>query len=86
MWKSSPATNVLPNFSDMDLTGKKVALYGLGDQVSYSNEFVDALGELYDYVANCGAESLVLDKDNQASLTEQRIAGWVEQISAEMNL
>ncbi|MDW6019684.1 flavodoxin [Vibrio plantisponsor] len=100
----------LPNFSDMDLTGKKVALYGLGDQVSYSNEFVDALGELYDYVANCGAEmvgfwptegyefnasnavdgddfvGLVLDKDNQASMTEQRIAGWVEQISAEMNL
>lgn len=100
----------LPNFSAMDLTGKKVALYGLGDQVSYSNEFVDALGELYDYVANCGAEmvgfwptegyefnasnavdgddfvGLVLDKDNQASLTEQRIAGWVEQLTSEMGL
>ncbi|MGY2574786.1 flavodoxin [Vibrio sp. C8] len=100
----------LPNFSDMDLTGKKVALYGLGDQVSYSNEFVDALGELYDYVANCGAEmvgfwptegyefnssnavdgddfvGLVLDKDNQASLTEQRIAGWIEQLTSEMGL
>ncbi len=100
----------LPNFSGMDLTGVKVALYGLGDQVAYSNEFVDALGELYDYVVNCGAEivgfwptegyefaasnavdgddfvGLVIDKDNQSSLTEQRITGWVEQIKAEMSL
>lgn len=100
----------LPNFSGMDLTGIKVALFGLGDQVGYANEFVDALGELYDYVANCGAEmvgfwptegyeftasnavdgddfvGLVIDKDNQSSLTEQRIAGWVEQIKAEMSL
>ncbi len=100
----------LPNFSGMDLTGIKVALYGLGDQVGYANEFVDALGELYDYVANCGAEmvgfwptegyeftasnavdgddfvGLVIDKDNQSSLTEQRISGWVEQIKAEMSL
>ncbi|MDC0610957.1 flavodoxin [Vibrio sp.] len=100
----------MPNFEGLDLTGKKVALFGLGDQVGYSSEFVDALGELYDYVANCGAEiygfwptdgydfdasnavddgmfvGLVIDKDNQASMTEQRVAGWVEQIKAEMEL
>ncbi|MEI8632646.1 flavodoxin domain-containing protein [Vibrio sp. PP-XX7] len=45
-----------PNFADINLAGKKVALFGLGDQVNYSDEFVDGLGELYDYVVNSGAE------------------------------
>ncbi|WP_408063540.1 flavodoxin [Vibrio nitrifigilis] len=100
----------MPNFEGLDLSGKTVALYGLGDQVGYADEFVDALGELYDYVANTGATmvgfwpldgyefnssnavdgdefvGLVIDKDNQSSLTDQRVAGWVEQISAEMGL
>jgi flavodoxin I len=40
----------------LDLSSKKVALFGLGDQVSYANEFVDGLGELYDYVVECGGE------------------------------
>lgn len=47
-----------PNFEDMDLKGKKVALYGLGDQVNYPNEFVDALGELFDMVSEAGAETV----------------------------
>jgi flavodoxin I len=100
----------LPHFADLDLSGKKVALYGLGDQVNYANEFVDGLGELYDYVANCGPEmvgrwpldgyefnvsnavdgdmfvGLVIDKDNQSSLTDERLAGWLEQLKAEMDL
>ncbi|RCU52543.1 MULTISPECIES: flavodoxin [Corallincola] len=46
----------MPNFDELDLEGKKVALYGLGDQVNYPDEFVDALGELYDAVDECGAE------------------------------
>lgn len=46
----------MPNFDDMDLSGKKVALYGLGDQVNYSEEFLDALGELFEAVEEAGAE------------------------------
>lgn len=46
----------MPNFDDLDLSGKKVALYGLGDQVNYPDEFLDALGELYDAVAEAGAQ------------------------------
>jgi len=46
----------LPSFENLDLTGKQVALFGLGDQVNYPDEFVDGLGELYDYVVNCGAD------------------------------
>lgn len=46
----------VPNFDDMNFEGKKVAFYGMGDQVSYPDEFVDAMGELYDYVTECGGE------------------------------
>lgn len=46
----------MPNFDELDLSGKKVALYGLGDQVNYPDEFLDALGELYEAVVDCGAE------------------------------
>ncbi len=95
---------------DLDLTGKTVALFGLGDQVSYPDEFVDGLGELYDFVVDAGAQvigrwpldgyqfnssgavdddqfvGLVIDKDNQESLSEQRVSHWVEQISAEFGV
>lgn len=49
----------MPQLEGLDLSGKKVALYGLGDQVSYPNCFVDALGALYDAVSACGAEMVV---------------------------
>ena len=39
---------VLPVLEDLDLKGKKVALFGLGDQESYPDTFADALGMLYD--------------------------------------
>ncbi|WP_413282682.1 flavodoxin [Vibrio sp. MA40-2] len=100
----------LPNFDDIDLSGKKVGLFGLGDQVNYPDEFVDGLGELYDCVAESGAEvigswptdgyefnestaveedvfvGLVIDKDNQASLSDERITAWTTQIKDEMGL
>lgn len=46
----------LERLADLDLSGKTVALYGLGDQVSYANEFVDGLVELYDFVVERGAK------------------------------
>lgn len=45
----------LPRLDGIDLSGKVVALYGLGDQVKYPDEFVDALAPLYDRIAACGA-------------------------------
>lgn len=42
--------------AEADLTGKKVALFGLGDQNTYPDSFVDAIGTLYDAVAGKGAE------------------------------
>lgn len=40
----------------IDFTGKKVALYGLGDQFGYGDFFVDAMGMLHDVVLERGAE------------------------------
>ena len=42
-------------FKDIDFTGQRVALYGLGDQIGYGHNFVDALGMMADVVlANGG--------------------------------
>lgn len=39
----------------VDWKGKKVALFGLGDQYGYSDTFVDAMGLLYEAVVAQGA-------------------------------
>ncbi len=46
----------LPQLKDVDFTGKTVALFGLGDQDKYPDEFVDALGEIYHFVVVRGAK------------------------------
>ncbi len=38
------------------LKGKKVAIFGTGDQESYPDSFVDAMREIYDSAENAGAE------------------------------
>jgi flavodoxin I len=38
-----------------DLSGTTIALFGLGDQVQYPDEFVDGLGTLHDELARRGA-------------------------------
>lgn len=45
----------LPALATLDLSGKKIALFGLGDQVGYADEFVDGLGILHDALAELGA-------------------------------
>ncbi|MGO9445854.1 MAG: flavodoxin [Thiobacillaceae bacterium] len=46
----------LPRHADVDLSGKTVALFGLGDQEKYPDNFADALGELYAFVKSRGAK------------------------------
>jgi len=46
----------LERLAEVDLKGKIVALYGLGDQKSYANEFVNALIELHDFVVDRGGK------------------------------
>lgn len=45
----------LPNFASMDMKGKKVAIFGLGDQNGYGFNFLDAVGMLADEVLLAGA-------------------------------
>lgn len=46
----------LPQLDEVDFTGKTVAIYGLGDQVGYGEEFVDAMIEIYESVKEKGAK------------------------------
>jgi flavodoxin I len=45
----------LPTIEDQDFSGKTIAIYGLGDQVTYSEEFVDAIFYLYEFFEERGA-------------------------------
>lgn len=41
---------------EAQLSGKRVALFGTGDQMTYPDTFVDAMGILYDIVVDRGAQ------------------------------
>lgn len=45
----------VPALEELDLKGKKIALFGLGDQVKYSENFVDAIGIMAEIVRDLGA-------------------------------
>lgn len=45
-----------PEIDNLDLSGKKLALFGLGDQFGYSSSFVDAIGILGKKAEEKGAE------------------------------
>jgi flavodoxin I len=51
-WGVSDLQDDFEDFMDIleqvDFSGKKVALFGLGDQSTYTDTFVDAMGILYD--------------------------------------
>ncbi|MDP8257440.1 MAG: flavodoxin [Candidatus Alcyoniella australis] len=100
----------LPQLQKLDLQGKKVALFGVGDQRAYPDSFVNGLRPLYEALLACGAEvigrwsaegydfihstaledgrfiGLVLDEDNQSSMTVERVRAWVEQLRVELGL
>lgn len=46
----------LPQLQDVDFTGKTVAIFGLGDQVGYPDEFLDAMGILHGFLVERGAK------------------------------
>ncbi len=88
-------------FLEADISQKKTALFGLGDQEVYSESFVDGMGHLYDAIkkkTNVVGEwpatdyrfnesaalrnkkfvGLVLDQENEANKSDERIKKWVE--------
>jgi flavodoxin I len=48
----------LPALTGDGLKGKKVALFGCGDQFGYSNSFVDAFGIIGERITELGAETV----------------------------
>jgi flavodoxin I len=92
--------------SKVNLKGKKVALFGLGDQDTYPDSFADGVGVLYDKIKDKTTvvgkwpkagylfhESeafrsntfvgLILDQENQADKTVERLQKWVEILKKE---
>ncbi len=94
----------VPAIEEMDLKGKKIAIYGLADQKGYPENFGDAVGLMANLVRKCGAEvigetpvegytfekskalqngkfvGLILDQENQARLTPERLDMWIEEL------
>jgi flavodoxin I len=44
-----------PHLDDLDLSGRKIAIFGLGDQYGYTTTFLDAVGLLGEKVLQRGA-------------------------------
>jgi flavodoxin I len=94
--------------ADTDLKGKKIALFGLGDQDTYPDSFADGVGMLYNKIKD-KAEIIgkwrgngyvfheseafrdnsfvgcILDQENQASKTNERLAKWVDILRKEFD-
>jgi len=101
-----PMNQFIARLDRMDIAGKTVALFGLGDQRLYPERFANGLGTLYRELREKGAMvvgrwpsagyeftdstategnafvGLVLDEDNQQSLTPGRISDWVDSLRA----
>ncbi len=48
--------NVFPSLDALDCRGKTVAFFGLGDQLSYGDYFLDGMGILYEKFVERGAK------------------------------
>ena len=46
----------VPDLEEMDLKGKTFAVFGLGDQKGYAENFCDAIGILVEILEECGAK------------------------------
>jgi len=49
-------SDFLERLEKRDLSGKTAALFGMGDQVAYSDLFADGMAEVYDFFAQKGAK------------------------------
>ena len=49
----------LPMMEGLDLSGKKIAFFGMGDAYNYPDNFLDALGIIWDSVQKMGNPTLI---------------------------
>ena len=73
----------LPQLRENDLSGKVIAIYGLGDQEKYSERFADGLYQLYSRLLECGAKIIGdwstkgYQFENSKSLIDGKFVGLV---------
>jgi flavodoxin II len=66
---------VWPQLSGLNLSGKLIALYGMGDQLGYGEWFLDALGYLHDVLAPTGATFIGRWPTKGYEFTSQKAVG-----------
>jgi len=49
----------IPKMDGLDLTGKKVCFFAMGDSIGYPYNFLDAMGELWGVVQKLGTPKLI---------------------------
>ncbi|MBX3411494.1 MAG: flavodoxin [Pirellulales bacterium] len=49
----------IPQMEGLNLAGKKIAIFAMGDSVGYPHNFLDAMGELWGVVQKLGSPELV---------------------------
>lgn len=61
-WNSEPMKSgwfsFISELEKADLSGKNIAIYGLGDHIRYADHFVDAMGEIYRILSEKGISSV----------------------------
>lgn len=62
----------LQTLKSADISHKRVALFGLGDQETFPDSFVDAMGILYDEVSEQGAEVIGFTETGEFSFSKSR--------------
>lgn len=62
----------LPRMQDVDMSGRKIAIFGLGDQNGYGFNFLDAVGVLADTFMENGAELFGLWPSGNYQFEESR--------------
>ena len=63
---------LLPELESLDLKGKKVAIFGLGDQKKYPDNFVDGIGILAESFEKAGAKVVGLTSPDGYSFTASK--------------
>ena len=65
--------DLLEKIGALDLSGKPVAIFGLGDSVGYGEDFVDAMEELHRYFEKAGAKMVgYVSLDGYENFTSSR--------------
>ncbi len=70
--------SIIDDFNTIDFTGKTVAIFGLGDQDSYGDTYVDAMAIIYEQVKKMGGNvvgNFAIDSDYYYDESEAIIDG-----------